>query len=173
MSSSSARRTTIALVTLVVAVGSFAALRVTATPDIPLAASNPAAATPTASPASVEDEAMIRATVERYFQGMMEGSAATLRSAFDPGAVLIGTAEDGAALQRIPFAPWADSWDGRILQNSDRYRNRITHVDITGDAAVVRTELVWPGVHYVDYLSLLKVNGEWRIVNKIWTTLDD
>jgi hypothetical protein len=37
-----------------------------------------------------------------------------------------------------------------------------------GNAAVVKTDLEWPNIHYVDYLSLLKIDGEWKIVNKIW-----
>ena len=40
--------------------------------------------------------------------------------------------------------------------------------DITGTAAVAKVDLQWPRVHYVDYLSLIKIGDEWKIVNKIW-----
>lgn len=32
----------------------------------------------------------------------------------------------------------------------------------------MKTELVWPTIRYVDYLSLLEIDGRWWIVNKIW-----
>ena len=35
-------------------------------------------------------------------------------------------------------------------------------------AAAVKIEEVYPASRYVDYLSLLKISGEWRIVNKIY-----
>jgi len=45
----------------------------------------------------------------------------------------------------------------------------ITSVDITGDAASVKVVEVYDQSKYIDYLSLLKLNGEWKIVNKIYT----
>lgn len=41
-------------------------------------------------------------------------------------------------------------------------------VDVTGDAAVARVELEYPGVSITDYFTLLKIDGEWRIMNKIF-----
>ena len=41
-------------------------------------------------------------------------------------------------------------------------------VDVTGDAAVAKITLEYPGVTLTDYMSLIKVDGEWRIVNKIF-----
>ena len=37
-------------------------------------------------------------------------------------------------------------------------------------AASMKVEEDYPGSVYVDYLSLLKFDGEWRIVNKIYTS---
>ena len=54
------------------------------------------------------------------------------------------------------------------MRDAATHANRIVSVDMRGTAAVVKTDLSWPNVHYVDYLSLLKVEGEWKIVNKIW-----
>lgn len=43
---------------------------------------------------------------------------------------------------------------------------RIEAVDINGNAAVAKIVLDYPAVKFVDYMTLLKVNGEWKIVNK-------
>jgi hypothetical protein len=51
----------------------------------------------------------------------------------------------------------------------DSTRRRVTSVDVVGDAAVARLELERPDVLLTDYMSLLKVDGRWQIVNKIFT----
>lgn len=115
-----------------------------------------------------DDEAAIRRTVELYFAGMMDANPELLRLAFHPEARLIGVNEEGGVWV-IPVERWASSWEGREPRSPERYRNRIVSVDVYGTASSVKTQLEWPEVHYVDYLSLLEVDGEWKIVNKIWT----
>jgi hypothetical protein len=51
----------------------------------------------------------------------------------------------------------------------DSTRRRVTSVDIAGDAAIARLELERPDALLTDYMSLLKVDGRWQIVNKIFT----
>lgn len=119
------------------------------------------------SPVRLADDAAVRGAVQAYFEGMMTASPETLRRAFHPEARLIGTRDDGSLLV-IPFEQWAGSWEGKRPLGPDGYENRIVQVDIHGDAASVKTELTWPDVRYVDYLALLRVEGEWKIVNKIW-----
>lgn len=111
------------------------------------------------------DEAAVRATVQSYFDGMMEGRPELLADAFHQDAMLIGITSRG--LTRIPFKEWSAAMT-RAIPNPDQYHNRVVSVDIAGDAAIAKTDLDWPSVHYVDYLSLLRIDGEWKIVNKIW-----
>jgi hypothetical protein len=40
---------------------------------------------------------------------------------------------------------------------------------VTGNAASVKVLETYDNAIYTDYLSLLKWNGEWKIVNKIYT----
>ena len=42
-------------------------------------------------------------------------------------------------------------------------------MDVTGNAASVKVLETHDNAIYTDYLSLLKWNGEWKIVNKIYT----
>ena len=46
--------------------------------------------------------------------------------------------------------------------------SQIASVDVTGTVASVKVEEDYPGSHYTDYVSLLKLDGEWRIVNKVF-----
>lgn len=114
------------------------------------------------------DAEAIRTAVGHYFEGMMQADASHLRAAFHADARLVGVGRDGQAMV-IPFERWAAGWEGREPRDPARHHNRIASLDISGNAAVAKTELVWPTVRYVDYLSLLEINGEWKIVNKIWT----
>ena len=100
-----------------------------------------------ASPDS-EEEA-VRATVELYFQGMMEASPETLRRAFHPDARLIGLGRDGQVMI-IPFEQWASGWEGRDPRDPETYLNSIVDVDVHGTAASAKTDLKWPRVRYID-----------------------
>jgi hypothetical protein len=42
-------------------------------------------------------------------------------------------------------------------------------VDVTGDAAVAKVVLDYPNALFTDYMSFLRIGGEWRIVNKTFT----
>ena len=46
---------------------------------------------------------------------------------------------------------------------------RIASVDITDNAASVKVVETYPKSVYVDYLNLLRLNGKWIVVNKIYT----
>jgi hypothetical protein len=43
---------------------------------------------------------------------------------------------------------------------------KIESIDVTGNAAVAKIVLDYPTVKFVDYMTLLKINGEWKIINK-------
>ena len=119
--------------------------------------------------APTADETAIRAVVQDYFDGMMEGDPEKLRGAFHPEAFLIGRDRAGA-IRRTPVTRWSAGMN-RAMSSPAAYRNEIAAVDMSGSAAMVKTVLTWPNVTYVDYLSLLKeADGSWRIVNKIWDT---
>ncbi len=41
-------------------------------------------------------------------------------------------------------------------------------IDIEGDAASVKVVDEFAGMRFSDYLSLLKIDGRWTIVNKVY-----
>ena len=46
---------------------------------------------------------------------------------------------------------------------------RIASIDIEGTAATARIELDnWTGHRFTDFFTLLKVDGEWKIMNKVF-----
>jgi hypothetical protein len=57
---------------------------------------------------------------------------------------------------------------GKPAADEARRKRKIVMVDITGTAAIAKIELDYPDVFFTDYMSLLKVDGEWKIVDKIF-----
>ena len=112
------------------------------------------------------EEAAIRATLEHYLQGHATGDGAHFRVAFHPIANLYWVAGDSLA-QRTGAAYIAGA-PGRPAPDEARRKRRIVSVDYAGTAAMARIELDYPSVRFVDYMSLLKIGGEWKIVNKIF-----
>ena len=62
-----------------------------------------------------------------------------------------------------------DRVHARVQRPSSDDATEIAGIDSTGDAAIVKTVLRFPKFQFTDYLSLLKLDGAWIIVNKIYT----
>src|SRR5262249_34028816 len=118
-------------------------------------------------PAVSEEEPAVRECVELYFKGHATGNGDYFRQAFHPEAKLFWI-KDGQFAQRTSAA-FAAGGAGKPAADEAQRKRRIVLVDITHDAAVVKVDLDYPGRHLVDYLSLLKIDGRWKIVNKIFT----
>ena len=118
--------------------------------------------------APTPDEVAVRATLEHYIQGHATGDGAHMRLAFNPAGRLFWSNADTLATRTVeeyiagmPGKPAPDEATGVR-------KRRIEMIDVTGNAAVAKISLDYPEVYFVDYMSLLKTNGEWRIVNKIF-----
>lgn len=115
------------------------------------------------------EERAVRDTVALYFRGHATGDRSYWREAFHLSAVLFWN-KDGAFSQRTS-ADFIAGAAGKPAADEARRRRRIAMVDITGDVAVVKVELHYPERRFTDYLSLLKVDGSWKIVNKTFTSI--
>lgn len=116
---------------------------------------------------SATEDAAIRRVIQDYFDGIVKYDTIALKRAFHPQAVITASFPNGE--YRRGFAEWSRFVErGAPPANPQEYVNVIEQVERTGTAAVVRTRLTWPQVIYVDYLSLLRVDGQWKIVDKIW-----
>lgn len=108
----------------------------------------------------------VRAAVELYFRGHATGDGTFWKRAFHPEAKLFWV-KDGAFSQRTS-AEFAAGASGKPPADEAKRVRTVHLIDIAGDAAVAKVELSYPDVRFIDYLSLLKVDGKWVIVNKIF-----
>ena len=124
------------------------------------------AAVPAAQATNPEEEA-VRAAVNHYLQGHALGSPDEFSKAFHPDAMLFWVTPEGTLGKRTS-GEYIKGASGKPAADESQRKRRVLSVDIAGTAAVAKVELEYPSVHFIDYLSLLKVNGEWKVINKIF-----
>lgn len=110
---------------------------------------------------------LISETIQLYFDGMIERDKSKLEKAFISEARLIGYRGENFTL--TTFESWAEATSKGEARNPAVYKNEIVSIRVQGNAAAVETELYWPGIYYYDFLTLMKIDGEWKIVNKSWS----
>ncbi|HEX3251932.1 MAG TPA: nuclear transport factor 2 family protein [Pyrinomonadaceae bacterium] len=104
-------------------------------------------------------------TVQLYIDGGKTGDTARMKEAFHPDATIFGYV--GADLFAGPIQQLFD-WND---QNgaAGELQGRIASIDIIETVATVRLELDnWTGHRFTDLFTLLKVDGQWKITNKVF-----
>jgi hypothetical protein len=127
------------------------------------------AAALTAAARTDPDETAIRRHIERYyFEGVRNADTAAAHRAFHP-VLTMYSVRDGELAPRT-VTDWLKSIAERAPRppKPDAVPRRIVSVDVTGSAAMAKLELAYPEATVTDYMSLLKVDGEWTIVGKIF-----
>lgn len=115
----------------------------------------------------MSEEQAIRTILHLYVDGMAFGNEAALRKAFHVNARIIGNYEGAvewltrdefiaAVLAEPPLPPGAQP----VMD--------VETIDISGDAASVKVTDEFAGMRFTDYLSLLKIESRWIIVNKLY-----
>lgn len=115
--------------------------------------------------AASAEEAAVRAAIEHYFRGHATGQGEHFRKVFHPESKLFAVRE-GKFWQLTSEEYIARAGAGKAAADEAQRKRSVESVDITGNAAVAKVVLDYPAVKFTDYMSLLKVDGEWRIVNK-------
>jgi hypothetical protein len=66
------------------------------------------------------------------------------------------------------FAEYIAGASGRPAADEAMRKRTIESIDIAGNAASAKIILDYPNVRFVDYMTLLKIGGEWKIVSKVF-----
>ncbi len=119
-------------------------------------------------PTDATEIAAITRTIEDYFNGMHNSDRRLIERAFHPDAVISGNF-DGAYRRRTRdgFAEFVSTVPAPA-KNGVPFDMTIVALDVTGDAAVVKVRDLYLNRYFVDYLTLLKSNGAWVIINKTY-----
>ncbi len=107
----------------------------------------------------------IAKAIQPYIDGARSGRGVDMKPAFHEDATVFGYV--GADLFAGPIQnlfAWNDE-NGPATE----LQARIAAIDVIGTVATVRLELDnWTGNRYTDFFTVLKVDGEWKIMNKVF-----
>jgi hypothetical protein len=116
--------------------------------------------------ASEAEVAAARVPLEHYINAHATGNPDYVRKAFFPEAKIMAF-RDGKLLN-LSVEEFASRFSGKPAADESQRQRRIDSLIITGNAGVARIVLDYPDTTLTDYMSLLKVDGEWKIVNKVF-----
>ena len=115
--------------------------------------------------AQMSEKDAVRIPLNNYLKGHETGNSEFMRKAFHTEGNLVFI-RDGKFTTRTFDEYIAGMKDGKPAADEDRRKRSIESIDITGNAATAKIVLDYPAVKFTDYMTLLKIDGEWKIVNK-------
>jgi len=119
-----------------------------------------------AGAAQTSEHDAVRVPLENYIKGHATGNGEFMRKAFHTEGNLIFV-RDGSYTTRT-FADYISGFSGKPAADEANRKRSIESIDVAGNAAVAKIVLDYPAMRFVDYMSLLKINSEWKIVTKIF-----
>ncbi|EJC82137.1 MULTISPECIES: nuclear transport factor 2 family protein [Rhizobium] len=115
----------------------------------------------------MSDRQAVEQTVHLYVEGMAFANEAALKKAFHPKSSIIGYYQNAVEwLTRDEFIA-AILAEEPAPPGTQPFMD-IQSVDVEGDAASVKVTDDFAGMRFTDYLSLLKIEGRWTIVSKLY-----
>ena len=123
-----------------------------------------AAATFLPARAQNAEEAAVREAIQHYFRGHATGQGEHFRKVFHPDAKLFAVRD--RKYWQLTSEEYIARASGKAPEDEAQRKRSIESIDISGNAAIAKIVLDYPQVKFTDYMSLLKIDGVWRIVNK-------
>ena len=120
----------------------------------------------------IETEA-VKQVVQRYIDGTYCADTAMLKGVFHEKAVMNGflgptllLADPTPFIEDIGSAP-------SMKSNNDPYKAEVKSIHVEGNvASVALSETGFRGeAAMVDFFHLIKIDGEWKIISKLFTTV--
>ena len=115
---------------------------------------------------SANERGAIEAAVQLYIDGVAKGDADKLKTGFHSEAWMFGAV--GGHRYDLPISQLIEIVTSEPFNSHGSYNARITSVQQVGDAAtaIVEEDGIWGALSCVDFMSLAKIDGSWKIVSK-------
>ena len=117
------------------------------------------------------DVPALRSLAQTYFDAAYEMDAEKFASIFHPSSSVTKVADDGN-LGVTPIASWLAAVRNMKAPKQQGFEreDQILAIDVESDLALLKLKLRIPPRSFTDLLSCLKVNGNWKIVQKVMTS---
>jgi 4-oxalocrotonate tautomerase len=108
--------------------------------------------------------------VQRYFDGFYNGDVEMLKSVFHPACHLY-SARDGKVTDDDMDAVYTRVANRAApAANGEENHDRIISIDLANPELALAKVQISVGVKlFTDYLNCVKVDGEWKIISKVFT----
>ncbi len=117
------------------------------------------------SETNISEYTEISKVIQHYIDGAVSGKSETMKAAFHDEATIFGFV--GNDLFAGPIQKLYD-WNDETGPANELV-STIVNIDLIGSIASVRVESEnWCGHKFSDFFNLLKVGGEWKIINKVF-----
>jgi len=121
------------------------------------------------NPTYVQDHQAIVRVLEQYNAGGAKADSRVMRPAFNAQATIFGIDAEGRLAGGAIEGLFATI--DTAFRPSPEAQAAIVRIDIVGTAASARVDTDnISGYRFTDFFNLLKVDGEWTIVSKIYHT---
>lgn len=117
----------------------------------------------------MNDKEKIEAGVQLYFDSMYESNSDKVRESFHENAKITGYLEGSLIELTVEqFAEYVSSQQPSPKEKKEEIVLEIISCDIAGSTASVRVRDAYLGMMFLDTLSFLKTDNEWKIYNKLF-----
>jgi hypothetical protein len=119
--------------------------------------------------ATALEEDGIRQAIDFYINGLREGSVDILKEAFHSEATMCGHL--GETLMIVPIQGLYDfvSSNPAPAQSGEPFSASVAAIEIADSIASAKiTEKSYQGHNFTDFFNLLKIDGRWWIVSKVF-----
>jgi hypothetical protein len=119
--------------------------------------------------ANHNDAHLVADIVKLYFTGAYRGDENDLKHAFHPDTHITGILNNqyydwtlAEFITRVTAKPTA-------AMKEEKYDKEILSIEITNNAAIVKARAAVGDIIFTDYITLLKIEGQWVIRSKSFT----
>jgi hypothetical protein len=113
---------------------------------------------------TADERGLAKIPLDNYLQGQSTGNPEFIRKAFHTDARIMSFRE--GKVMSLSVEEFAGRFNGKQAEDEAQRKRWIESIDVSGNAASAKIVLDYPNVKLTDYMNLLKIDGEWKIVNK-------
>ncbi|WP_421506037.1 nuclear transport factor 2 family protein [Erwinia rhapontici] len=120
-------------------------------------------------PTYVQEYKAITEVLNKYIEGCKQAKSSIMKPAFSKNATMFSVGDDG----KLVGGPIQGLFNGidKDFRPSPDAQAAITRIEIVGSAASARIDANdMSGISFTDFFHLLKVEGKWTVVSKIFYT---
>lgn len=120
----------------------------------------------------IEKVKQIENILKNYFEGIFYGDLAKLRAGFHSDVRIYGDIKGEAYEKNLDEYLTGVQNRKSPQEQGEKFAMKILGIEILGNIATAKLHVPMLGFNYYDYISLVVVDNEWKIVNKLFVHVE-